>query len=74
MIHEKIILYSTHCPKCGVLEKKLQRAELDYEICSDAEKMKERGLTEIPMIEIEGQLYRFSDACSWISSYVRENR
>ena len=40
----KIILYSTNCPKCNVLEKKLQSKNIDFEICNDVDLMLSKGI------------------------------
>ena len=34
------ILYSTHCPKCNVLEKKLNSKSIQYTIIDDIEELK----------------------------------
>ena len=34
----KIILYSTHCPRCNVLEKKLKTKNISYEEINDLKK------------------------------------
>lgn len=45
-----IILYSTHCPKCTVLEKKLIKANLNFTVCDDEKIMEEHGFTSLPML------------------------
>lgn len=62
----KIILYTTHCPKCTILEKKLNNAGLSFEICSDIEKMKTMGMLQAPMLEVDGNLLDFSKAITWL--------
>lgn len=32
---EKIILYTNHCPRCAILEKKLQEKNIAYETFTD---------------------------------------
>jgi hypothetical protein len=32
---ESIVLYTTHCPKCRVLEKKLSDKGVKFETCED---------------------------------------
>ena len=39
----KIVLFSTKCPRCNVLEKKLQQKNISYEEVNDVEIMKEKG-------------------------------
>lgn len=57
-----IILYTTGCPRCRVLEAKLLQKHLTYTICEDESKMEEKGITSVPCLEIEGQIYEFGQA------------
>ena len=58
----EIILYSTHCPKCKVIETKLKQAGLQYTEIDDVEKMLSLGIRMAPMLEVNGKLMDFSDA------------
>lgn len=62
-----ITLYTTHCPKCQVLEKKLEKANILYETCEDTTVMKEKNFTSTPMLEIDGKLFSFKEAIDWIN-------
>lgn len=57
-----IILYTTGCPRCKVLEAKLLQKHLTYATCEDENKMEEKGITSVPCLEIEGQIYEFGQA------------
>ena len=48
----KVILYSTGCPKCRVLKKKLQNAGIDYEEENDIEFMQSMGFLEVPKLRV----------------------
>lgn len=63
---EKVILYSTHCPRCLVLTKKLQSARVQYDEINDVEVMKAKGFTEAPKLEVNGVVYDFKEATEWI--------
>ena len=39
-----IVLYTTHCPKCKVLEQKLKDKKVEYCICEDIDKMARLGI------------------------------
>ena len=39
----EVKLYSTHCPMCNVLEKKLQQKNIFFEEINDIELMKKKG-------------------------------
>lgn len=62
----KVILYSTHCPKCRVLEAKLNQKGIDYEEINDVELMQSMGFTHVPKLEIDGVVYDFKEAVEWI--------
>jgi len=68
-MNEKIVFYSTGCPKCRILKKKLDEKGIEYEVCSDEERMIALGLTEVPVLEIKGELYSFPNAVCWINQY-----
>lgn len=62
------ILYSTGCPKCKVVMKKLEQANINYEVCNDSETMREKGIQSLPVLEVEGKMYNFKDAVDYINS------
>lgn len=59
------ILYSTNCPKCKVLEKKLDSIGIDYKIITDENLMISKGFTSAPMLEVDGLLMDFGNAVRW---------
>lgn len=67
-----ITVYSTNppCPKCKVLEKKLDEAGIEYEIINDVEKIKAKGYGNcyMPLVEAEGRVMDFSDAVKWVNA------
>ena len=63
----KIILYSTNCPKCNVLEKKLQSKNIDFEICNDVDLMLSKGIQQAPYLEVNNELMDFSKAVKWVN-------
>ena len=66
---DKIILYSIGCPKCKVLEKKLQDKGVEFEVYSDTNKMKELGIDSLPVLEYKGQLMEFLEAVGWLVNF-----
>jgi glutaredoxin len=64
-----IILYSTGCPKCNVLEAKLNSKSIKYEVCSDIEVMQSKGMMTAPNLEVDGELMDFSAAIKWVREY-----
>jgi len=63
----KIILYSTHCPKCKVLEQKLESKNIDYEEITDVNIMIEKGFMTMPMLEVNDEVMDFVTAYTWIN-------
>ncbi len=63
-----VILYSNHCPKCSVLEKKLKQKNISYEEVNDIEVMKEKGYLTVPVLEVDGTSMNFKTAFRYIDS------
>lgn len=62
-----IVLYTTHCPKCSVLEKKLVNKNIDYVENTDTELMLSKGFSEVPILEVDGVSMNFKEANEWIN-------
>lgn len=69
----KVILYTTHCPKCRVLETKLRQAHVEYEIIEDENVMLDKGFMEAPKLEVDDTVMDFSGAINWLKQYEAEN-
>ena len=63
-----IVLYSTHCPRCNVLEKKLKQKNISYEEVNDIEVMEEKGISAVPVLEVDGVSMDFKTANNWINA------
>lgn len=61
-----IIFYSTHCPKCNVLEKKLKANNIDYIENNNVDVMASKGLLTAPALEVDGEIYTFAQAVEWL--------
>lgn len=69
-----ITFYSTNCPKCQVLAKKLDRQGIPYNIVTDINIMLTKGIKSAPYLEMEdGTLLDFMQANNWLKdfNYVR---
>ena len=64
-----IKLYSTNCPKCRVLEMKLDRAGIQYEVCNDLVEMTRRDFASAPMLETDDGLFDFLEAIKWVNAH-----
>lgn len=67
-----IVLYSTGCPKCRILEAKLAKIKEPYSVIEDVDTMVSLGITEAPMLEVEGRLLGFGEAVKWINAEVAD--
>ena len=63
----KTILYTQGCPKCKVLEMKLKQKNIEYETISDIEIMKNKGISSLPVLEVDDKLYNFTDAVKYVN-------
>lgn len=61
-----IVLHSTHCPKCKVLESKLKQKNINFEENNNVDLMVERGFKSAPVLEVDGIAYNFKEAVEWI--------
>ena len=64
----RIVLFSTGCPKCKVLEKKLLQKNMVYEEVNDVDVMTEKGFMSVPMLEVDGEVMDFKAASDWINT------
>ena len=65
-----MILYTVDCPKCKVLEKKLNNANISFEICKDTKLMAEKNISKLPMLEVDGEMLTFKEAVDMINKGV----
>ena len=63
-----ITLYTTHCPKCTVLEKKLRAKNIPYNICEDREIMKIMGFAFLPVLQVDDKTYNFTEAVEYVNN------
>lgn len=61
-----ITLYSTNCPKCVVLQKKLIDLNIDFKVTNDIKPLIKRGFLEAPVLQIDNEYLNFSQAIKWI--------
>ena len=61
-----IVLYTTGCPKCHVLETKLKQKNISYTEVNDVKIMQDKGFEFVPVLEVDGTAYNFKDASDWI--------
>lgn len=65
---ENFVLYSTGCPMCMVLEKKLKAKKVAYEVCNDKDEMIKMGFKRVPVLKVGDVIFYFEDAVKYINS------
>lgn len=62
----KIILYSTGCPMCKMVEEKFAQKGLEYVKISDPNIIISKGIENVPQAEIDGELLRVKEILNWL--------
>ena len=62
-----VVMYSTGCPKCKILKKKLDEKKVVYDEETDVEKMKSKGINRVPVLEVDGKLFSYSEAVKLVN-------
>lgn len=65
----EVILYSTGCPKCNVLKKKMQAKGVQYSEVNEIKEMRRLGILSVPVLSVNGELLDFSKANNWINMF-----
>lgn len=63
-----IILYSTGCPCCKVITRKLDDKGIKYSIVDKVDVMLELGITNVPVLEVDDRKMEFKEAINWVNS------
>lgn len=69
MIVISIVLYSTGCPKCSILKKKLEEKQIPYDTVTDVKEMLALGINEVPVLSVNGELLPFAEAVKWVNEW-----
>lgn len=62
-----VILYSTNCPKCKVLESKLNKKGINFTIITDVQEMCNLGMMSAPNLKVDEKIMSFKEAANWIN-------
>ena len=68
-----VTLYTTGCPRCKVLEAKLNEAGITFGVVNDPQKIMEMGFTTAPIMTVDGTVYTFKEAINWIGANGNNN-
>ena len=64
-----VVLYSTHCPKCQVLEKKMEQKNIEFELVTDQDIMIEKGFLSAPVLDVDGEILDFNKAVKFVNNW-----
>ena len=70
---KNVILFSSNCPKCKVLEAKLNQKNIDFSIKNsedDLQELFDEGFREMPVLEVDNKKYTFGEAVQLINNYT----
>ena len=68
-----ITLYSTHCPKCNMLEGLMKKKGMEFDLVDDEKEVlkiaDENGIVSAPFAKIDNQIYNTKDLQDYIKSF-----
>ena len=66
------VLYSTGCPKCNVLEKKLKSKNVDFVIETDIDSIVKMGYTSAPILWYRNsdKYYTFTEEVNFVNNII----
>lgn len=64
----KVDLYTTHCPRCLVLEEKLKQKNIPYIEHTNTEEMISLNYSIVPILIVDDEQYSFGEAVQWVNS------
>ena len=62
-----VVLFTIDCPKCKILEKKLEQSGIEYAVCRDKELMIEQGFDLLPVLKVDKEVLGFKEAIEWLN-------
>lgn len=62
-----VTLFSTHCPKCRVLETKLKQKNIEFSTIDNVDEMLSKGIKSAPYLEVDNELMDFNTAVKWVN-------
>ena len=65
-----ITLFTTDCPKCRVLEHKLNAQGIQYTAEHDVQEILDKGYKTAPILKVDGEYMDFPTANKWLNDMV----
>lgn len=66
-----LTLFSTECPKCRVLEHKLNQNNIAYEKSSDIQEVIDKGFMSAPVLKLDDNYMDFVTAINWLNEQTK---
>lgn len=63
----RLVLYSTGCPKCTVLKKKLESKNIEFEENNSVDEMMTLGISTVPILKLDSTMMDFATAVKWVN-------
>jgi len=63
-----VVLYTTGCPRCKILKKKLDEAGIEYTENNNIDEMLSLGISEVPVLKVNGELLNYNSSIEWLSN------
>ena len=67
-----IVLYSTGCPVCKMLEMRLAMEGIKYTTVKDVPTMQGLGIKSAPMLGVDGELLNATQAIKWLEGAKKQ--
>ena len=65
----EVILYTTDCPKCKVLEKMLENKNIKFSKNNNISDIQELGVYSAPQLLVNKELMDYNSATKWVMNY-----
>ena len=65
-----VVLYTIECPKCVILEKKLEAKNIKFLRVSDEETIRAKGFgdSSFPILKVDGVVMGYKTAIQWVNN------
>lgn len=65
----EVLFYSTNCPKCKVLAKKMEQKGIEYKEINDINVMLSKGIKTAPALEVDNTVLDFTNSVRWVNEW-----
>lgn len=65
-----VVLYTNHCPKCGIVRAKLEAKKIEFCLVDDITVLISKGFDNMPVLEVDGVVMtNMLDINEWINKH-----